>query len=115
MPSFSRVKILKDDFLHAVERIHQIFGRRVQGSRMNDVNAQESEDENDVDERDGRLEEVIVVGRNELADFVDERSEADAPDQRGPAMDCPANEREQHDHGGRHQQPAPEHVGDVQA
>ena len=40
---------------------------------------EEQEHEDDVHHRDGRLEEVVDVVRDELADLVDEEAEADPP------------------------------------
>jgi hypothetical protein len=59
--------------------------------------------------------EVVVVGGDELADLVDEQPEAHAAEQRARRPRHRPGERQQHDECQRHQQPAPQHVRDVQA
>src|SRR5262249_38693469 len=70
--------------------------------------------ERDIDEGDGRLEEVVVVPRHELPDLVDERAEADAA-QDGREFHRAAIEiGDQEENGRGHHQAAPEHVADVE-
>ena len=77
--------------------------------------AEVEHDEDHVDDGDRRLEEVVVVTGDELAQLVDEHPETDATD------DCryrPAEraERSQQDNDGhQHPQTAPEHVSDMES
>ncbi len=64
--------------------------------------------------RDRGPEEVVVVGRDELADLVDECAEPEARDDRGHVLDRPIEIGQQQDQGDEHQGAAPQHVRDVE-
>src|SRR5205814_8169729 len=76
--------------------------------------SEEENDEERVEDRRGGLEEVVVVARHELAEFVDERAEAGPAHYRGDeACGRGEIEKEQHDRD-EHPETAPEDVRDVQ-
>jgi hypothetical protein len=86
-----------------------------EGGTLFDAPAEkEQQDEDAVDERDGGAEEVIVVAGDELAQLVDERAEADASHYRRDPLDTTTEERQERDEAGEHEEPTPEHVGDVE-
>jgi hypothetical protein len=72
-------------------------------------------DEDDVDQRRGRLVEVVDVLGDELAQLVDEEAEAEASEHRGDLARGPGDEGDRDHYRDHHQQPAPKHVRDVQA
>jgi hypothetical protein len=88
---------------------------RIAAPAVDDLPDQDQHDHDDVDQRRRRLVEVVVVRRDELADLVDEQPEPDPADQRGERPDHRAGPGQHRDDGDRHEQPAPEHVRDVQA
>jgi hypothetical protein len=69
--------------------------------------------EQHVDPGDRGPEEVVVVGRQEFPELVDERPEAESGDHRGKVPDGPVKVCQQEQERGKHEQPAPQHVGDV--
>jgi hypothetical protein len=97
-----------------VERIHQILPGLESTPPLDRPAAQEENDEDDVDDRRGRLEEVVVVSGDELPDFVDEDPEPDAAEERGRRSQGATDEGEQQADGDEHEQPAPEEMSDLQ-
>src|SRR5438874_593725 len=77
--------------------------------------AQEEQDQEAVDKRDGGLEEVVVVRGDELAEFVDEQPEAGSANQRRQPLAPFADHGQQEHERNEHEQSAPEHVGDVKS
>ena len=75
----------------------------------------EQDHQHDVDQGHRGPEEVVVVGRHELADLVDERPEAQAGDDRGDVLDRPVEVGEQEQQRDQHQRAAPQHVGDMES
>ncbi len=63
----------------------------------------------------GRLEEIVVVRRDELPQLVDEEAEADAAEDRPDAPHDGVEEREEEDDRDQHPGPAPQQMRDVQA
>src|SRR5205085_568431 len=63
----------------------------------------------------GRLEEVVVVRGDELAELVDEEAEADAGDERRRPTGAATEQGEQDRDRDHHQKAPPEQVGDVEA
>ena len=95
--------------------VDQRIGRRVGSHPPHRPQRQENRHEDDIDEADGGGVEIIVVGGDELAQFVDESAKADtAGDGRQPRQRA-AEKGEQQQQGGQHQPAAPQHMGDVQA
>src|SRR6202011_5651675 len=95
-----------------VSRVDEQF---IRGERatLDSAEHQEQDDEDDVDQGDCRLEEVVVVGGDELAKLVDKQSKTKAADDRCPAFGAFAQDGQQQHHGCQHKQPTPEEVGDV--
>ena len=71
-------------------------------------------DEHDVDERDRRLEEVVHVAGDELAELVDEPAEPGAAEERDEGARERRQIRDREDDRDRHHQRAPDRVRDVQ-
>ncbi len=74
---------------------------------------QEGEDENPVDQRNGRAIEVVVVRGHELADLVDERAKTESGDDGRGMLDRSVEKCQQEHQRQEHQQAAPQHVRDV--
>ena len=102
------------ELLAELDRVHKaLLG--TEGAELPDLaGRQEEHDEERVEDRGRRLEEVVVVARHELPDLVHERAEPRATDD---GCDQARGEREveeQQDDRDEHAEPAPEHVRDVQ-
>src|SRR5204863_1059508 len=110
-----RLEVVDDRLLEIVEGVDEILLPADHATQPEIAKCEIYQDEGDVDERDGRLVEIVVVARDELADLVDEESESDAADERTPEPSAVAEEGEAEEEGDRHQQAAPEHVGDVKS
>jgi hypothetical protein len=76
---------------------------------------QEEHDEDEVDDRGGRPEEVIVVLGDELPELVDEEAEADPAEDRRHVPSPPVDPDQREPDGHQHEQTAPEEMGDVNA
>src|SRR5437588_348048 len=66
-----------------LDRVHEALRRRQRSEGTDLPHREEEQDEEHVDKGCGRLEEVIVVGGDELAELVDERTKAPTADDRG--------------------------------
>src|SRR5665648_1180163 len=100
-------------FLGVVESVDE---RRLRGEMLDAAQPAEEEEEpheDDVDDGDDRLEEVVVVRRDELAELVDEEAEADAPRERAQDVPQPSLQGQEQDDGDEHAEAAPEQVGEV--
>ncbi|CCF82990.1 hypothetical protein NITHO_1750005 [Nitrolancea hollandica Lb] len=75
---------------------------------------QEHQDEDHVNQRDRRLEEVVIVAGDELPQFIDKGAEPDAADDRRDAFAVVSQYRQRENERREHQQSTPQHVGDVQ-
>ena len=71
-------------------------------------------EEHEIQDRHRRAIEVVVVRGDELAQLVDEEAEADAAHDGGHPPHRRVPEDEQDHDGDEHEQPAPQHVGDVE-
>ena len=99
--------------LDRFERVHE----RLVGAVAAPLEGPEGEihrDEHDVDQREGRLEEVVHVAGDELAELVDEPSEAGTAQHGDEPAGARRDERDRRDEGGEHHRPAPDGVRDVQ-
>jgi hypothetical protein len=87
-----------------------------QGAKAPDLAGREEEDDEErVEDRRGRLEDVVVVRGHELSKLVDERPKASAArDGRDQARGRHRLEEQQDDRD-EHPEAAPEHMRDVQA
>ena len=110
-----RLEVVDDGLLEVVDGVDEILLPADRAAQLKIAKGEIDEDERDVDERDRRLEEIVVVARDELADLVDERSESDSADERGPQSRSVAEEGELGEQRRRHQQASPKHVGDVKS
>src|SRR5258706_8017168 len=72
------LEIIDDGLFQVIDGVDQILLPADPASHLKIAKAEIDEDEHDVDERDRRLIEIIVVARDELADLVDECSESDS-------------------------------------
>ena len=108
------VEIVSGALGQQLHRVHQALLGRPRPVPSDRPDGQEQENEDDVDHRRRRLEEVVVVGGDELADLVDEESEADAPHERAHVPPRATEVGEQDDDHGHHRQAAPQQMGDVQ-
>ena len=70
------VEVAAGGFLEQVERVRERLGlcQLLVGEQR--PRGEPDDDQGDVDESEGRPEEVVVVARHELADLVDEEPEA---------------------------------------
>jgi phage terminase small subunit len=97
-----------------IDGVEEVFPLGEPAPRLHPARGEEEQYEDDVDHRRGRLEEVVVVGGDELAQLVDEEAEADPADhRRGPPPPAPEKRQQEPDRD-QHEQPAPEKVSDVQ-
>ena len=80
-----------------------------------EVGDQVEDDEDGVDQADGRAEEVVIVFGQEFAEFVNEDAEADAAQEGRQALYAGAQEGDVDRDSNEHQQTAVQHVGDMQA
>jgi hypothetical protein len=108
------VEAVERQILHFLERVHKVLLGGVQ-TPQDGLHADHQQDEQHVHEREGRLEEVVVLLGDELADLVDESAEADAAEEGGEPDRIPVEVREEDEERDHHDQAAPEHVRDVQA
>src|SRR5882762_5703893 len=109
------LKVVNDCLLQIIDGIYQILLPADPPSHLKIAKAEIDEDEHDVDERDRRLIEIIVVARDELADLVDERSESDSAEECRQQSGPVTKERKADEQRRRHQQTSPKHVGDVES
>ncbi len=94
--------------------VGEVFLRSRSAGDPNQSVRHEHDDDEYVHDFCGRTVEIVVVFRDELADLVDEQAEPDAAEHGPERAQRRADERQQHDHGERHPEPAPQHVRDVQ-
>src|SRR6266478_10242114 len=109
------LEIVNDCLLQIIDGIYQILFPADRASHLKIAKGEIDEDEHNVDERDRRLIEIVVVARDELADLVDERSEPDSPEERRQQSGPVAKEGKADEQRRRHQQASPKHVGDVES
>jgi len=76
---------------------------------------EEEDHEERIEDRGRRSEEVIVVTRHELPELVDERAKPGSADDRRDQTRRGGQIQEQQGDRDEHPEPAPEHMGDVQA
>ena len=69
-----------------LHRVDQVFARCQLAVAAQLADRKKEGHENRVDERGGRLEEVVVVGGEELAELVDEQAESHPSDDRGDEL-----------------------------
>ena len=99
--------------LQRLQRVQQRFvGAEV--AALDAAEDQVHRDEHDVDERDRRLEEVVHVAGDELAELVDEPPEPAPADEGDERAVVRRQERDREDDRHRHHQRAPDRVRDVQ-
>ncbi len=113
--AFLWLEIIDDRLFQVVDGIDEVLFPTDPAPQSNIPKGEIDEDERDVDERDGRLIEIVVVARDELAYFVDESSESDSANERGPQSRSIAEEGETGEQRSGHQQASPKHVGDVKS
>jgi hypothetical protein len=99
---------------HEVDRVRQLLGGRQPAAPLERPGEEEEPDEDEVDQRRGGLEEVVVVRGDELAQLVDEEAEAHAAHNGGREARRAPEERDQQADRQHHEDPAVEQVRDVQ-
>jgi hypothetical protein len=99
-------------FDHA-QAVDQVFTLRRRPAAPKRAGGDRAQDEHDINESDGRPEEVVTVAGHELPDLVDERAEADSPDHGSPALQRGSQPDQHREKRRQHEKAAPEHVGDV--
>jgi hypothetical protein len=97
-----------------LDRVGKALGRGQPATASHRAAEHEQPDEDQVDEGWRGLEEVVVVGGDELAQLVDEEPEADATDDRRRAARRAAHERKQDPDRDHHEHAAVQQVGDVE-
>jgi len=103
------------DSLHGVvDRVREVFARVDRPPAGEELHPEHEQYEDDVHDRGRGPVEVVVVGGDELADLVDEQPEPDPAGQCRRRPHHRADEAEQQEDRHQHQQPAPQHVRDVQ-
>ena len=70
------MRAAEDGVLGRIERVHQISAGREVTLASDRAEGEEEHDEDGVQDRNGWLEEVVVVAGDELAQLVDEGAEA---------------------------------------
>ncbi len=113
LAALALVQVAHGRLLRQVEGAHERHLRRDGALGGEGSRDEHQHHEDHVDDGDGRLEEVVVVGRDELAELVDEEPEADAGDERRELPPEAALHRHEEDQGDEHAQAAPEQVGEV--
>lgn len=110
-----RIKVLRHSFDHALKGKDQLRSGRVMVLPEREVHSREQQEEDDIDDGRGRLEEVVVVAGEELAQLVDEDAEPRTGQDRREPPHVPAKVRQKQYDTRHHQRAAPEHMGDMDA
>src|SRR6266849_9325308 len=109
------LEIIDDSLFKVIDGVDEILFPGDPAAHLKIAKGEIDEDEHDVDERDRRLIEIVVVARDELANFVDERSESDSAEERSHQPGSVAKEGKADEQRRRHQQTSPKHVGNVKS
>ena len=104
---------MNGDFLQLPDGVDQVFQTGVMPPRLDAPDGDENQDEDDIHHGDRGLEKIVVVGGDELHDLVDKIPEAYAADDGRQALSPLAQKDEEDQDGNEHEEPSPEHVGDM--
>ncbi len=109
------VEIAGRGLVQEVERVGERLALREPLAREEEPRAAPDRHQGHVDQREGRVEEVVVVARHELPDLVDEEPESDSSDHGCNPSRRVRDDRHADDQCQAEERTAPEQVSDVQA
>lgn len=112
--SFLGVEIVERDLFEFLDGVDEVLVASVLPRPEDTAHRQVGEHEDDIDDRDGRAIEVVVVVGDEFSELVDEGAEADAAEDGACPLGLASDETEEEKERDQHEDAAPEHVGDVE-
>src|SRR6185437_15055759 len=107
--------VTQNDLFYLVKRIRQEFGGGIGAGTLKPTKDQKQHDEDAIDQRDGRLEKVVIIAGDELAQLIDEGAETNAPQHCRAMLNPPTQKSQQQNQGDKHQQAAPQEMRNVQS
>lgn len=108
------IQVLQDHLLGQLQGIYQSLLLGEFGFVYKALNHEIQQDEYYIDQCHGRAVEIVIIAGYELAQFINERSKAQAPQNRNQVIGRLVNIAQTDDEGHHHEHPSQKHMGDMQ-